>query len=191
METKTKPCPKCKAPMIISSWDGWRWMCFHCDNIGRKATDEEIERQEDEVETMIKIIVPGEPIAKARPKFARRGKFVQTYNIQETEEGKFIAQVLAQANGKTIDGPIRMTMIATKSRPKSHYGTGRNSGKLKPSAPALPATKPDLDNYIKFLCDCFNEILFRDDAQIVGIKAIKRYGKNPRTEILLEGVLVE
>lgn len=49
METKTKPCPKCKTPMIISSWDGWVWMCFHCDYVGREATDEEIERQEDEI----------------------------------------------------------------------------------------------------------------------------------------------
>lgn len=48
METKTKPCPKCKTPMIISSWDGWRWMCFHCDHVGREATDEEIEKQESE-----------------------------------------------------------------------------------------------------------------------------------------------
>ena len=49
---KIEPCPKCKTPMIISSWDGGVWMCFHCDHIGKKATDEEIERQEDEVETM-------------------------------------------------------------------------------------------------------------------------------------------
>ena len=44
---KTKPCPKCKAPMIVSSWDGWRWMCVRCDYFGEEATDEEIEEQEN------------------------------------------------------------------------------------------------------------------------------------------------
>lgn len=139
---------------------------------------------------MIQLSIPGEPIGKKRPRFARRGKTTVAYNDQQTEDGKFIAQVLAQANGKTIDGPIGMTMIATKSRPKSHYGTGRNSGKLKPSAPAYPTSKPDLDNCIKFVLDCFNEILFKDDAQVVSIKAIKRYGQNPKTDIFLERVFV-
>ena len=124
-------------------------MCFHCDNIGRKATDEEIERQEDEVETMIKIIVPGEPIAKARPKFARRGKFVQTYNIQETEEGKFIAQVLAQANGKTIDGPT--ATIATSPAQK-------HRDRAKPS----PLPYQTGYNYINVIV--LTRFLFRDDV---------------------------
>ena len=139
---------------------------------------------------MIQLSIPGEPIGKKRPRFARRGKITVAYNDQQTEEGKFIAQVLAQANGQTINGPIEMTMTATKSRPKSHYGTGRNSGKLKPSAPAYPTNKPDLDNILKFVCDCFNEILFKDDAQVVSIQAIKRYGDNPRTEITLEKVFI-
>ena len=35
-------CPKCQAPMIISEWDGWVWMCFNCDYVGGDATEEEI-----------------------------------------------------------------------------------------------------------------------------------------------------
>jgi Holliday junction resolvase RusA-like endonuclease len=31
------------------------------------------------------ITIPGKPIAKKRPRFARRGKFVTTYNDQQTE----------------------------------------------------------------------------------------------------------
>lgn len=44
--TNINPCPRCKSPMIVSTWDGWRWMCFHCDYVGREATDEEIDVQE-------------------------------------------------------------------------------------------------------------------------------------------------
>jgi len=134
---------------------------------------------------MIKITVPGEPIAKARPRFARRGKFVQTYNTQETEEGKFIAQVLAQANGQKLDGPLSLELCCYRGRPKAHYGTGKNAGQVKASAPTLPTSKPDLDNYIKFVLDCLNEILFKDDAQIVRISSAKAYGESPRTEIMI------
>ena len=37
---------KCGTEMIISEWDGWVWMCFYCDYVGRKATDEEIKELE-------------------------------------------------------------------------------------------------------------------------------------------------
>lgn len=132
----------------------------------------------------IKLVIPGEPIAKKRPRFARRGKFVTTYNDQQTEEGKFIAQVLAQINGESpLSGPLMLKLSCYKSRPKGHYGTGRNAGKIKKSAPHFPTTKPDLDNYVKFVLDCLNEIVFRDDALVVEEVSCKRYSRKPRTEI--------
>lgn len=47
-ETKTMVCIKCDTPMIIDEWNGWRWTCFHCDHLGRLATNEEVEKQEQE-----------------------------------------------------------------------------------------------------------------------------------------------
>ena len=35
--------------MVISAWDGWKWMCFNCDHVGRSATDSEIEEQEGSI----------------------------------------------------------------------------------------------------------------------------------------------
>src|SRR5713226_4632244 len=37
-----------------------------------------------------------------------------------------------------LDGPLRVSMVFTFGRPASHYGTGRNAGRLKPSAPLAP-----------------------------------------------------
>ena len=34
--------------MIIDEWDGWIWVCPHCDFKGRKATDKEIVEYEKE-----------------------------------------------------------------------------------------------------------------------------------------------
>lgn len=136
---------------------------------------------------MIEIIVPGEPIAKKRPRFARRGKFTVTYNDQETEEGKFIAQVLYQiGDHQPLSGPLSAKFFFYRSRPKGHYGTGRNSGKLKPSAPAWPTTKPDKDNYEKFVLDCMNQIVFKDDSQVVDSRSIKAYAEEPKTIIQIQ-----
>jgi ribosomal protein S27AE len=43
----TMKCPKCNNEMVISEWDGWRWLCFFCDYEGRVATDTELEEYEN------------------------------------------------------------------------------------------------------------------------------------------------
>ena len=34
-------CPACGNEMIISSWDGWIWLCVFCGHEGPTATPEE------------------------------------------------------------------------------------------------------------------------------------------------------
>ncbi len=46
IEGKTMECSECGTQMIISEWDGWVWICLHCDHVGRNATPEEIEEYE-------------------------------------------------------------------------------------------------------------------------------------------------
>ena len=41
-------CKRCKTEMIIDEWDGWKWACYNCEKTGRKATKEDIEKQEQE-----------------------------------------------------------------------------------------------------------------------------------------------
>ena len=40
-------CQICGEEMVISEWDGWRWVCFFCDQEDRIATDIEIEEYEE------------------------------------------------------------------------------------------------------------------------------------------------
>jgi Holliday junction resolvase RusA-like endonuclease len=129
------------------------------------------------------ITIPGKPIAKNRPRFARRGKFVQTYSDQETEAGKFYLQARMQCKSEPLECPLMVRMSFFLPRPKSHYGTGRNAGKLKSSAPPYPDKKPDVDNYEKFAADCLNGLAWKDDSQVVDCHSKKRYSENPRTVI--------
>lgn len=135
----------------------------------------------------MRIIVPGAPIAKKRPRFARRGKFVQTYNEQETEEGRWLWEAQQQIDA-AMQGAVKVEMLFAMPRPKSHYGTGRNEWKLKESAPLLHTKKPDIDNLQKWVLDCLNGILWVDDSCVVEARARKEYAEKPMTVITVTEV---
>jgi hypothetical protein len=41
------------------------------------------------------------------------------------------------------EGPVGLALVFTLTRPKGHFGTGRNAGTVKLSAPTWPVVKPD------------------------------------------------
>lgn len=137
---------------------------------------------------MLEIVIPGKPIAKKRPRFARRGRFTTTYSAQETEESKIMAQIISLLGEKwePIKGPLSMSFIFEFERPKTHYGTGKNAGILKGSAPVFHIQKPDLDNLKKFYLDAMNELVFKDDSQVVDITAKKMWGSEGKTSVKIE-----
>ena len=137
----------------------------------------------------MKIIIDGPPIAQQRPRFFRRGNRVSTYNPQGSAVRQWLLQAVPQI-GKKLNGPVDLGCVFIFNRPKSHYGTGRNVSRLKPSAPTHHITKPDCDNLVKFVKDCLSGNAYDDDRQIVTIRAIKKYVDGsedlPRTEIFLK-----
>lgn len=138
-------------------------------------------------------VIPGDPIAKKRPRFFRKGSFVGAYNDQQTEESRFLWEIKQQISPhfKPFEGPLRLTLIYVVKRPKAHFGTGKNANKIKPSAPIHCTNNKDLDNYIKFTLDCLNGVAFKDDRQVVEIKAKKVYcgpGEEPETNIVVEAL---
>lgn len=139
------------------------------------------------IEPSDRIIILGAPIAKKRPRFARRGKFTATINDQETEEGRFLFEAQKQWQKPPLPGPLAIDLFFVMPRPKAHYGTGKNAKVLKATAPYYHAGKKrfDIDNCIKFTLDCLNELVYEDDGQVVAISAEKRYGETPRTEIFI------
>lgn len=129
----------------------------------------------------IHLIIPGNPIAKKRPRFARRGKFVTTYNPQGTEEGKFICLMQNSSKHDPIPAgtPIHLRLFFSMPIPSSFL-------KKKIEAGIFHTKKPDLDNLIKFVKDCANGILWHDDSQVVSVEAMKCYSPKPSTEIIIQ-----
>ena len=81
-----------------------------------------------------------------------------------------------------LRGPLSVLFMFFLQRPKSHYGTGRNSGVLKPSAPQYPTTRPDALKLCRGAEDALTQIVYSDDSQIVREEISKDYGQ-PRVEI--------
>jgi Holliday junction resolvase RusA-like endonuclease len=129
------------------------------------------------------LTIPGKPIAKARPKFARRGKFVVTYSPQETEEGRVLWEIKNQWKQPPIENPITINFVFGLPMPKS---TSKKNTDDMINGFIRASKKPDLDNYQKFYLDCMNETVFKDDAQVWKITAVKVYAKDPQTLIGLE-----
>lgn len=76
--------------------------------------------------------------------------------------------VLGKADHGPLHGPLEVDMCFYFARPKGHYGTGRNAGRLKLSAPPFPAGIPDLSKLARATEDALTEAgAWKDDAQIV------------------------
>lgn len=69
---------------------------------------------------------------------------------------------------RPLTGPVALGLTFTVVRPKSHYGTGRNAERIRPSAPARPIATPDLDKLIRSTQDALKTArILRDDSLVV------------------------
>ncbi len=137
---------------------------------------------------MIEITVPGVPIAKKRPRFfirrnPGRGKILGAQNIQQTEEGRFLFSVQQQYKKSPLESPIVLHAVFSMPIPK---GTSRKKAALMESEWIRHTKKPDLDNLLKFVKDCLNGVVWKDDSQVWKVVARKEYSRTPQTMIHVE-----
>lgn len=74
-----------------------------------------------------------------------------------------------------LRGPLAVDFRFLVSRPKGHYGTGRNAGMVRPGAPSWPTTRPDVLKLARAAEDALTGVLWADDAQIVEERLAKFY----------------
>ncbi|WDO09904.1 RusA family crossover junction endodeoxyribonuclease [Streptomyces murinus] len=75
-----------------------------------------------------------------------------------------------------LNEPVRIDVTFTLQRPKHHYGTGRNAGLLKSSAPEHPTGKPDTDKLLRSTQDALKDAgVLRDDSVVTAVFAAKTY----------------
>lgn len=131
----------------------------------------------------ITFFIPGDPRPQLRhrDRAGGRGK----YDPSAKDKEAFLYLAKKYAPDKPIKGPIEMILLFLMKRPKSHYGTGRNSTKLKPSAPGSHVVKPDTGNLVKLVEDALNGVFYVDDAQIWATDVTKAYRDEPGTIVIM------
>lgn len=139
---------------------------------------------------MIAFTVPGKPVPQGSMRaFTRKGGGVGMTPGNEKEVGEFRSRVAlaAQAAGaRPVCGPVRVKLFFWLPRPKGHFGTGRNEGVLKASAPRYPVVKPDIDKLVRACLDALTAVAFDDDNQVVHLEVLKEYARVPCTDIAIE-----
>ncbi|MDO4721407.1 MAG: RusA family crossover junction endodeoxyribonuclease [Peptostreptococcaceae bacterium] len=130
---------------------------------------------------MYSLTIPGEPVAKSRPRIGKFGAYTpdKTKNYETLVREMFFAKY----HQPMMEGEIRMRLEIYFPIPKSasrKTKTGMREGTIR------PAKRPDLDNIIKSISDALNKVAYVDDSQIVEVQARKYYSDAPRVEIHLE-----
>lgn len=132
----------------------------------------------------MRIILPIEPKPQSRPRFARRGNYVQTYEDSAMRAYKQkVKAYLRKAKPELIEkGAIFAHVTFYVPAPKYLLSSKKKRLEVKLERKYCDK-KSDLDNYLKAILDASNKILFSDDGQVAKIITEKKYSYNPRIEI--------
>jgi Holliday junction resolvase RusA-like endonuclease len=125
----------------------------------------------------VTVVIGGEPVAKGRPRLTRKGFAYTPSHTRKFEAHGRLAAQLAMDGRPPIEGPVRLELLAELPIPVS-WSNKKRARAI--TGDVLPCSRPDLDNYVKSAQDSINEIVIRDDSQIVEVSARKRYGLAPK-----------
>mgnify|MGYP000105994846 CR=1 FL=1 len=134
---------------------------------------------------MIAIMIPGAPVAKGRPRISTRGGFARAYTPGKTQRYEDLIRLEAgrvMSDRSLMEGSLVATIAAYVPIPTS---MSKKRHAMATAGEIRATTRPDLDNYIKCI-DALNGIVFRDDSQIVELRATKHYSDQPRLEVTLQ-----
>jgi Holliday junction resolvase RusA-like endonuclease len=131
-------------------------------------------------------MVEGNPIGKGRPKFARRGNFVSTYTPTKTRDYETVikeAAKKAMGSNELLETPVTVAIYITVPIPQS-YSKKRTEACLKDIE--RPIKKPDIDNIAKCFLDAMNDIVYKDDTQVLTLHVTKVYGTVGMVEVMVK-----
>lgn len=130
---------------------------------------------------MIYLTIPGEPVAKGRPRVTKSGI---TYTPHKTQGYENLVKMcyMEQGNKVKLEGRLQLAMLAYFQIPKS---APKKLQKLMDEQIERPIKKPDIDNILKIVTDALNKLAYDDDSQIVSVRVEKFYSYEPRVEVAI------
>ena len=131
---------------------------------------------------MIKIIIPGTPVAKGRPRLGKYG----TYTPEKTVNYENLVQnaYMDQAEGKKLQGALQMVIDLYFPIPKSY---SKKRVEVIKEMEEMHTKKPDASNCLKSIEDALNGFAYDDESQIVDLRVTKKYTLGePRAEVTIK-----
>jgi crossover junction endodeoxyribonuclease RusA len=139
---------------------------------------------------MIKITVDGAP-APQGSKVRNRAGAIYESNKAVGPWRQAVRAETQRAAARPLTGAVSARIEFRLLRPKGHYGTGRNAGTVRASAPDFPHGKPDIDKLARAVLDGLTEGgAWTDDAQVVSLEVYKVYAAKAGADIELAEVAV-
>lgn len=125
--------------------------------------------------------VHGKAEGKARPRFANGRTYTPTKTRAYADMVKGYA-ALAWRKEPTI---AAITAMILDVRPvPACWPKAKRAEAL--AGKVFPTARPDTDNVQKAIFDALNGLVYRDDAQVVGVVYLKEYGTEPRVEVTIQ-----
>ena len=136
----------------------------------------------------MKIIIPGVPVGKGRPKFSTFNGHAVAYTPKLTVNYENLVKLAFQQSGEKAfdrETPLKAGINAYFPIPKS---TSKKKREEMQKGLILPTKKPDTDNIAKAILDALNGLAYYDDAQICQLEVYKFYSDEPRAEVFISDI---
>lgn len=131
--------------------------------------------------TALTINVIGTPVQQGSKVANRFGHGVRDANVKKlkpwrAEVSGTVLEAMQAQGWSTLDAPCEVAITFFHPRAAGHFGTGRNAGVLKPSAPYWKATAPDIDKLTRAILDALTDAAaIRDDSRVARLVVEDRW----------------
>lgn len=137
----------------------------------------------------LSFIVHGTPRPQGSKRLLRNPYTGKVAMVESSRQlGPWRDSVVAAARGamgdltEPLQGPVRLSVVCSFARPKSHYRAGKNAHLLRDGAPRAHTGKPDMSKLVRAVEDALTDAgVIRDDAQINSLVAVKEWIPGPST----------
>jgi crossover junction endodeoxyribonuclease RusA len=120
---------------------------------------------------VIDFAVDGQPVPQGSMKVIN-GRVIHSQGSALAAWRAAVGLAARQAGATPTEAPVTLDMVFTLARPKTVK---------RP----YPSVAPDLDKLVRAVLDGLTAIAYRDDGQVVEVRASKQYGETPGVRVLL------
>lgn len=134
----------------------------------------------------ISFSIPGKPVPKGRPRMNRYTGACYTPKTTHDFEEKvkmYAFRAMVESKAKILEGNhlVRVSILFMMKKPSKW-----KKAQKELTTGQFAICKGDVDNLAKAILDGMNEVVYRDDQQVVSLVVSKHFADEPRTIVTIE-----